>query len=107
MPKPKGTPGGNPTPVQTSKFLKRKFPAAKDLPDDVELASKPLCVKLPVKLDKIVRSLPDKSVWLRAAITEKLQKEGLIPGDVQPVIEQAIPSEAITLPARNASAAKT
>lgn len=72
MPKAKGTPGGNPDPVRNG-----RFPGGKDI-EGVELAGNPTCVKLPITLDAIVRSLPDRSAWLRAAILEKLERDGLI-----------------------------
>jgi hypothetical protein len=51
MPKKKGTPGGNPQPVQTPEFLARQFAPAADLPAGVELAKAALCVKLPADID--------------------------------------------------------
>ncbi|WP_239651873.1 ribbon-helix-helix domain-containing protein [Neosynechococcus sphagnicola] len=38
----------------------------------------PVCVKLPPALDVIVRALPNRSEWLRQAIQEKAQREGLL-----------------------------
>ena len=73
MPKAKGTPGGNPDPVRNGRFQ-----SAKDVEEGVEMAGNPTCVKLPITLDVIVRSLPDRSAWLRAAILEKLKRDGLI-----------------------------
>jgi hypothetical protein len=39
------------------------------------LSRKPLCVKLDREIDEKVRSLPNKSAWLRRVITEAVQKE--------------------------------
>ena len=38
----------------------------------------PVCVKLPPEIDKIVRSLPNRSEYIRQAIIEKLDREGLL-----------------------------
>lgn len=72
MSKVRGTPGGNPDPVRNG-----RFPPPKDI-EGVELARRPTCVKLPIAIDAIVRSLPDRSAWLRAAILEKLERDGLV-----------------------------
>ena len=40
----------------------------------------PVSVKLPPEIDSIVRSLPNRSEFLREAIAEKLKREGLLAG---------------------------
>lgn len=45
------------------------------------LASKPLCVKLPAKLDQAVRSLPDTATWVRQVIEEAARAEGIYDGE--------------------------
>ncbi|MGK7895051.1 MAG: ribbon-helix-helix domain-containing protein [Xenococcus sp. (in: cyanobacteria)] len=40
----------------------------------------PVSVKLPPEIDKIVRSLPNRSDYIRQAIIEKLDREGLLNG---------------------------
>ena len=40
----------------------------------------PVCVKLPPEIDAIVRSLPNRSEFLREAIAEKLKRDGLLAG---------------------------
>lgn len=45
------------------------------------LASKPLCVKLPVGLDEVIRSLPDTPAWVRQAIEEAARKQGIYQGE--------------------------
>jgi hypothetical protein len=40
-----------------------------------ELAVNVTAVKLPVSIDKKVRSLPNRSAWLRRVITEAVQRE--------------------------------
>lgn len=40
-----------------------------------ELAKKIVGVALPIKIDEYVRSLPNRSEWLRKAIAEAYQKE--------------------------------
>jgi|GEM_PF-1952363 len=38
----------------------------------------PVSVKLPPELDAVIRSLPNRSEYIREAIAEKLAKDGLI-----------------------------
>lgn len=38
----------------------------------------PVSVKLPPEIDAIVRSLPNRSEYIREAIAEKLAKDGLL-----------------------------
>jgi len=38
----------------------------------------PVSVKLPPEIDAIVRSLPNRSEYIRQAIAEKLEKDGLL-----------------------------
>jgi hypothetical protein len=45
------------------------------------LASKPLCVKLPVALDQSIRSLPDTAAWVRRVIEEAARAEGIYEGE--------------------------
>lgn len=40
-----------------------------------EMSQTPLSVRVPVDLDSYVRSLPNRTEWLRAAIAEKRQRE--------------------------------
>lgn len=42
---------------------------------DRPMSSKPVAVALPVELDTWVRSLPNRSQWLREAIVEKYERE--------------------------------
>lgn len=57
--------GGNPNPKQK----------LKPLYGDEPLAEKSLSVRLNIKIDKFVRSLPNRTEWLRDAIAEKYQRE--------------------------------
>jgi len=41
----------------------------------------PVSVYLPPELDKYVRSKPDRSAWLRAAIEKEARAEGWTPND--------------------------
>lgn len=43
----------------------------------VPMAERPLSVRLPLDLDAKVRALPNRTEWLRDAILEKLQREGI------------------------------
>ena len=38
----------------------------------------PVSVKLPPEMDSVVRSLPNRSEYIRQAIAEKLEKDGLL-----------------------------
>lgn len=40
-----------------------------------KLARKPVSVMLPERLDREVRSLPNRTEWLREAIAEKLERD--------------------------------
>jgi hypothetical protein len=55
---------GNPNP-------KYKFKQA----DVGEVAAKPVSVKLPIEIDKFVRSLPNRTEWLRQVIVEAAERE--------------------------------
>ncbi|MBF2090270.1 MAG: hypothetical protein IGR80_13950 [Synechococcales cyanobacterium K44_A2020_017] len=76
MAKTKGAKGGNPTPVQTEAFKSQIKPSAADV--DEPLAKKPLAVKLPASHDAIVRAMDNKQAFVRAAVREKLERDGWI-----------------------------
>ncbi len=38
----------------------------------------PVCVKLPPEIDALVRAMPNRSEFIRSAISEKLKKEGFL-----------------------------
>ena len=44
----------------------------------VKHKQQPVCVMLPQEIDKIVRSLPNRSEYIRQAIIEKLEREGFL-----------------------------
>jgi hypothetical protein len=68
----------NPNPVLSKEFLALRFTRE----DGVEkLADAPFQVRLSVPTDSILRKLPNRSAFIRAAVTEKLQREGLLKGD--------------------------
>lgn len=73
MAKKKGDKGGNPAPVQTEEFRAKQIPKS-----DVDLAKTALCVKLPVAIDEVVRPMANRSEFMRQAILEKLQRDGLL-----------------------------
>jgi hypothetical protein len=56
---------------------RRKNLIARSRADDTteELAVSVTAVKLPILIDKTVRSLPNRSAWLRRVITEAAQRE--------------------------------
>ena len=76
MAKTKGAKGGNPDPVQTEAFKSQIKPSAADV--DEPLAKKPLAVKLPASHDAIVRAMDNKQAFVRAAVREKLERDGWI-----------------------------
>jgi hypothetical protein len=41
-------------------------------------SSRPICVLLQPELDALVRSLPERSAFVREAIVEKLEREGMV-----------------------------
>lgn len=42
---------------------------------DEEISRKPVSVLLPVRIDEFVRSLPNRTEWLRKAIADAYEKE--------------------------------
>ncbi|MBW4641244.1 MAG: hypothetical protein KME05_24125 [Gloeocapsa sp. UFS-A4-WI-NPMV-4B04] len=44
-------------------------------PYSEEMAERPLSVRVTAELDKQVRSLPNRTEWLREAIAEKLERD--------------------------------
>jgi hypothetical protein len=73
--KTKGAKGGNPNPVQNDEFLEYRFKRQGDL--DGKLALKPLCARVPIDVDTAVRSLPNRTEWVRMAIIAAAEKDGL------------------------------
>jgi hypothetical protein len=63
----------NPDPVQTEKFKSTWFKSDDDV--NGELSKIALSAKVPIDIDAVVRSLPNKSAWLRRVITEAAQRE--------------------------------
>jgi hypothetical protein len=64
---------GNPNPVQTDKFKESWFTRSDGSTEP--LAEKLTCLRLTQSVDEAVRSLPDRSAWLRRVITEAAQRE--------------------------------
>ncbi len=52
--------------AKTGKFVEAGEPV---------MASKPICVRLPVDVDEIVRSMPNRTEFLREAITAAVRKQ--------------------------------
>jgi hypothetical protein len=71
-------PKGNPNPVITPEFKAQQFKPQGEV--NGPLSNKAIGIKLPVEIDEVVRSLPNKAVWLRRVISEAAQRE-LIQGD--------------------------
>jgi Arc/MetJ-type ribon-helix-helix transcriptional regulator len=57
----------------------------------------PVSVKLPPEMDALVRSLPNQSAFIRAAIAEKLEREGMM--NSQPMLD-ALPHDPNWIPRR-------
>ncbi len=75
MPKKKGTPGGNPNPVQTAEFLAKRF-KADDVPEGVKLQKSLTAVRLPEDIAALIDGLgKEKPVWLRRVITDAAKRE--------------------------------
>jgi hypothetical protein len=69
----------NPNPVAPPAFIAAQFTRVSDEP----MAKTNVQVRLPESVDSVVRKLPNRSAFIRAAITEKLEREGLLhQGDV-------------------------
>ena len=51
---------------------KCKFPSPKDV---TVVARKPVAVKLPPEIDEFVRSLPNRTEWLRNAIAAQYERD--------------------------------
>lgn len=64
----------NPNPVAPPKFIAAQFTRVGDEP----MAKTNIQARLPESIDQIVRKLPNRSEFLRAAIVEKLEREGLL-----------------------------
>ena len=70
---------------------------SKTLPPDTELAKKAIGVKLPVGIDKYVRSLPDISGFVRQSIIEKLERDASLPLAVVAIAPTMQPVETIPI----------
>ncbi|HYX18375.1 MAG TPA: hypothetical protein VE944_29220 [Nostoc sp.] len=46
---------------------------------EVALADQPLCVKIDRDIDAIIRTMPERSTWLREAIETAAIEQGLVP----------------------------
>ena len=75
MAKTKGAKGGNPNPVQTDVFLDKQFKRQGVL--EGTLAAKSMSVRLPIEVDKAVRSLPNRTDWIRQVVIDAAKKDGL------------------------------
>ncbi len=67
----------NPDPVQTNEFLEQQFKPQGEV--EGVLSKKAIAVKLPVEVDKFVRSLSNTAAWLRRVITNAAQEELMQP----------------------------
>ena len=61
----------------TTKHLKKHYIKGKGL--GTKDKTPPVSVKLPPEIDAVIRSIPNRSDWIREAIKDKMEKEGLLP----------------------------
>ncbi len=68
---------GNPNPVQTEEFKKKRFQPVGEIPGDQPLAKKVTGVKLPLDVHEAIRALPTKErvTWLRKVICDAARDE--------------------------------
>jgi hypothetical protein len=66
-------PKGNPNPTITPAFKASQFKRGDDSTEP--MAKKNIQLRLTESIDAVVRSLPNRSVWLRRVITEAAQRE--------------------------------
>jgi hypothetical protein len=66
-------PQGNPSLVITPEFKAHQFKRGDDSTEP--MAKKNIQLRLTASVDEAVRSLPNRSVWLRRVITEAAQRE--------------------------------
>jgi hypothetical protein len=70
----------NPNPLQTDDFKRHWYKPQGEVASD--LSKKAIAVKLPVDVDKAVRSVPHMAAWLRRVISEAAQRELIKDGEV-------------------------
>lgn len=71
-------PRGNPNPKQTKEFLAHVPSTPADLPGGVEMASQPIGCKYPVEIDRVLRSLPNRSERIRVWVMEGMKRDELL-----------------------------
>ncbi|MBE9108415.1 hypothetical protein IQ273_03145 [Nodosilinea sp. LEGE 07298] len=54
---------------------------------EVAMAERPLCVRLPEDIDRLMREKENRTAWLRDAIMEKLWREGALPEQYQGLMD--------------------
>jgi hypothetical protein len=63
----------NPNPVQNEALRAKQFKAQGVVSE--KLAKRPIAVKLPESVDRLVRETPESAAWLRQVITEAAQRD--------------------------------
>ncbi|NER32311.1 MAG: hypothetical protein F6J89_33110 [Symploca sp. SIO1C4] len=53
---------------------------------------KPVCVMLPPSIDTIVKAMPNRSEFMRAAVIEKLERDGLLGDEATEARESGVGS---------------
>jgi hypothetical protein len=66
-------PKGNPNPLIPPEFKEKQFKRSDGTTEP--LADKTLAVRVPIAVDSVVRSLPNKAAWLRRVIVDAAQRE--------------------------------
>jgi hypothetical protein len=73
-------PKGNPNPVITPEFKANQFKRGDNTTEP--MAKKNIQLRLTESIDSAVRSLPNRSAWLRRVITEAAQRELMKDGEI-------------------------
>ncbi len=68
---------GNPHPVQTQEFKKKRFQPVGEIPSDQPLAKQITSIRLPVDVHEAIRALPatERITWLRRVICDAAKSE--------------------------------
>lgn len=72
---------GNPNPVQTKEFKRKRYQPLGEIPGDRPLAKKVTGIKLPIDVHEAIEALPQKEriTWLRNVISQAARKELISP----------------------------
>jgi len=67
----------NPSPKQTQEFKSKQFQAVGEIPGDLPLSRRNICIRLPADVQDAIDALPkeEKISWLRNVISNAVRKE--------------------------------